>query len=537
MVRKRIFKIALVFIFLILVAAPFFVGILAKSAYADLVKFCNTNSPVQFTIASYHRGWFGSEVIMHAEDSKTSPTALRFTLVQHIQHGPIFWHPDKNVWMGVGAGLIQGTLASSGAAKQGSRGSKSFNSFFKWQDHISFNQSHRILLQSDGGDLFAFSGNSIQFENLVANVHVWPGQQRIKVKIKIVNSEFTGLALSSTIPNALIKFDKRLSATGLWLGSSDIVFPEIQLKDEDNRKMVVTELQTQGYIEEISKLLRGSREISYNKIIIDNNDIGSLKLSIRFKNMNPKPFATLFMSNSKKTSNISPFYFYNKFSSVFPGLLASTSTFDLDKLQVIMLSGSLQANARLAWPKGVSVKVKTLNNAVLESEGEGELRISVALADDLFGVAADIYYLNHAFFRPQYGLMNKEGDSIFTAKQNQYLIAGLIQGNRLPNNEGLKLLQLQKASVSAELYFAEINKLAFNKVITSNTADLLHAQYDKIKFSLLSPMQRRTNIEKELRDKLDYLVQKGYVVKDKNVYSVKLKYFKNILKLNEHVYL
>ncbi|MDR3492360.1 MAG: DUF945 family protein [Gammaproteobacteria bacterium] len=201
-------------------------GAYFERRYYEYLQNYNLTSNIKVNILSYKRGWFSSEAVLNAEIIHPqkiqlltllgiNPAAIprKYTINQHIKHGPIVYRPDQSYLFVMGLAAIDYEIVLSDEIKKIFHIYNPQNTYFVFGENIiNFGGSYYTSFQCD--QLNASTLNierKVQFDQLSGNfwTRPYPIAPRITGEINAENVSFVNDGNAVSAPHILIHFSQQ----------------------------------------------------------------------------------------------------------------------------------------------------------------------------------------------------------------------------------------------------------------------------------------------------------------------------------------
>jgi len=551
---RKIRKIIIIKIILVLIVlflfGPLLVGVGIKRSYTNLLAFYNFQGNFHIQINSYTRGWFSSDVVLTieaaqplvrdlseilGEQNSLTTQPVRFIVNQHIQHGPIVFNAHVRRYFSAELAELSSTIYATPDTAKFIQPINANDPLARTYDHVTFMGEYRTKFRSAGIQILSGDKNQVKMNKLEGRIWVRPKQRRVKGNMTTDDVLVTNPAFSLAFSNTIASFNRQQTESGIWIGSSSVILPEIDAQDTNGKKLTITDLNMQSSAEEMAGLVNGTRQIGMQKVQLDHQEIGPFSLKVSAHGLNAKALARLVAIYKQMLKSDNKVDFVDQFRSLFPALLSKVTTIKMDHLRVMTPKGGLLVAGKADWSAADAAALPlTLDEAVRTTNAQALLRISIPLTNALLHVAVGLSEVRHAASNAQHTALDKQKDITVAKRQNALLIAMLVQENQLSKEVGTKLLALQAGKIAPDVYFAKLQKLSSDNQISADVMETLHDQYIQIQLAAMPVEQRREFLEKQYQEKIAYWLRSGYISQEKNDYLVTMTYQQGVVKVNGH---
>lgn len=493
---------------LVLIVAPWLVGLWFQYQYQELVAVANAKGHVAITMTHYHRRWFSSNAELHirfldpgmtrigAENGKNP--VFEITVNQTIMHGPVFY-----------------------------RDASYLPSFFGW---VSIDNV--IQLSPDMQKWMQFS-QAIYFRNI--DVLTLSGNYF---------SYFSLPAFMLTQADSDLHFNFNDGLTGkIWLRSDmqhvrgELSMKDFVITDEEGVATHLSDFTASSFIDESAKKLHGTTQIDIKKLMLGEQETGPLHIEFDVSDLEAGALAdlitaykTIFTQGELYQSQLQ-----QKISTMVPQIFSKTSEIRLAALNLQSATGQLEASGSLSWP-GLGVPSANIGELWDDATGEANVEISKSLVDTALNYMAQLP--NFRSFSPEKRreLLDLE-KSYEAANQRNYLfIVSLVNSNQLKEEVALELLALQKHTVPVAEYFSALKTLFLNSAISREMSYTLFWQYLAVreKVSLFEQLFAvdQQSVKSRLRTQFDQWVKEGYIKQERGHYKMTIQKENGAIRLN-----
>lgn len=545
----------IVVIAIVVVFLPPLIG-LALQKWIDVGRFIPGMQKSFIRVADYKRGWFSSDATSVIKISDTNlrnillelgasvqdlPDSVELVIVQHIQHGPIFYrHSFPNL---LGFAAIDHKLVIP-------QNEQAF--FAKLNITDSILRSSQTVLGFTGKFNTTFeiknynmvvpnAALEARFEVIKANISQWLFSDRLKGKIVFDNFYLKSDASSVVLPRAAIRFDLHKDRNGLWVGSHKLSLSQIIFRDAVNGSYEADDVDTTGDVSELSDLLTAKKDVVVKNVQYKDQVFGPFLLQVSADRLNAEAIANLIAAykDIREHGELYESQLRQKMFFILPNVVSPGASIRIDKLQVNTPDGLLQLQAKLAWPRENFIAPDNMQDLMQSSKLQASLRISTALLDRMISIASKLTYLYQVPPEDRGALVELNNNIRLMTQQNTNAILDLVQTNELSEEDSLGLLTLARNNVPYEEYEQQVRTLLFARKINRETMyllDWLYAELSSQQTMLDQGLQRyEIAVEKQLHSQLDQLLKMGYVVQNKDDYYVALVREEGVFKVNGKV--
>jgi hypothetical protein len=230
------FSIILILIILAM-ALPFVSGLVFKNCYQEILNNAAADFKLQLSIDEYHVGWLSSDVVITVQPDiqtiqslQNSPLATldpKFTIKQHIIHGPVIFDDSKTL-LKFGWALVQSQIAMQNVTLATTETLSAFDGSFV--SKLKVKPVSKVLPGGDinWGGLETYSTQFMEDKHLnkiKINLTIKPLQLNIPV-------QRTDLATSDLVFN--LTSEKNLPFK-LWISKYDIYFKNLSINAPNSR--------------------------------------------------------------------------------------------------------------------------------------------------------------------------------------------------------------------------------------------------------------------------------------------------------------
>ncbi|MHB1947103.1 MAG: DUF945 family protein [Gammaproteobacteria bacterium] len=526
---------------------------LALQKWIDIGRYIPGMQKSFVRVVDYKRGWFSSDATSIIKISDTSlrnillglgasvqdlPDSIDLVIVQHIQHGPIFYGNAFSHLLGFAAIDHKLVIPQNEQAL-----------FTKLNITDSILRSSETVLGFTGKFNTQFeiknyymavptAALEARFELIKANISQWLFSDRLKGKIVFNNFYLKSDTSSIVLPRAAIKFDLQRDQNGLWVGSHKLSLSKIIIRDAVDGSYEVDDLNSTGDIGEISDLLTAKKDVTVKNIQYKDQVFGPFLLQVSADRLNAEAISNLIAAykDIREHGELYESQMRQKLFLILPNVVSPGASIRIDKLQVNTPDGLLQVQAKLAWPHENFMAPDNVQELMRSSKLQASLRISTTLVDRMISIASKLTYLYQVPPEDRGALLDLNNNIRLMTQQNTNAILDLVQTNELSEEDSLGLLTLARNNVSYEDYAQRVRTLLFARKINRETMYLLDWLYSDLatqQTMLDQGLQRyEVAVEKQLHSQLDQLLRMGYVVQNKDDYYVTLVREEGVFKVN-----
>ena len=540
--------ILIVIVALVFVVSPVITGFYLERKYQQILDVYRDNKQVAIQLSEYKRGWFHSEAVLSIKlldlswgNMLDDDIPKEYVIDQYIQHGPFIYYYRAGLPSVFGLGAIHNTLHFTPEIKD----------FFA-RYHLN---SHLLQVNDD---FIAFNGNfykHMQFSTLQAvypnsdiqitvnglESEIWltASQERFSGTIQLKGITIADDQVSISIPHVELQFDQHQDAHNFWLGKNTLVIPEVTWAEVGKTALGVYGVNFNGYLEEKSGMLNGSRQFDVTKVTIDDSQAGPFHLQLTVNNLNAQ--AVLDMINAyREISQRGELYqsqLQQRLTMMVPSVINQGSTLKLDSLDITTPEGMLQMRGELAWDLNKESIPDNVSELIQVANAQLDLRISKTLIDKWIDFASNFSYFNQPTPALQQTYKEARQDIYQAMQQNTNMIVELSREQLLTDKDALELLILQKKMISLDEYNKVIRKLLLEKSISLETSHMLSYLYAQVKnpaimvANLINDNSQKT--QDNMHAQITNWLKNGYIKQENNDYVISLSQGAKGVKINE----
>ncbi|MES2218811.1 MAG: DUF945 family protein [Pseudomonadota bacterium] len=545
-IKKTTYSFIIILIIAILIL-PAIIGSWIKHEYDALIAFYNSQTGVHIEVTKYERHWFSANAelavsinpswVNQLSQSLTAqgvafPDTINFKVRQHIQNGPILYRKSSDQSIAVQLAYMYSEIEFSPALGQVIELINKFQPPIVIVDNLSFNGKFQRIFRSAGFRLtLPGIANKIELRGINAAISIWPTSRRIKANINTDDFLLVTDNYKFAIPQLHLMCDRTQSEHKLWVGSSSISVAQIYLRDSENNTLTMINTKSNGELSESGEMLNGTRDLSIAKMETGNQVIGPINLRISTHNFDASMSAKIF-------STYGPMLFSDQYMvaaaqllSSLPEVVNGQSSINIEELSITTPNGQLSLNGKIDWP-GLNTGSR-LMEVVQHTHAEALLRVAIPLANRLSQAMVDLTYANEPTVAPPKNISDKKISA--AERQNELIIAMLMESHQLSANAGADLLTQQKKQASLDDYQLILDSLVTSKQITAAVAETLRLKYAAIQWVEMDPDQRKENAAKMLQKQITGWVKEGYITQDKTDYVSRLLFQNGQVSVNGKV--
>lgn len=532
----------LAIIILAVVFSPYVDGFFVENQYNKLIKFFNSQGSFRIQIVDYKRSWTCSDATLSVEiinpefqgalvslgvEKEILPSHYNFTVVQHIQHGPVIFKYVANLPSRFGLAAIHTTLVAAPEME------KLLLWFGLSQDSFQNNDD----LITFGGNLFkhlsladlhyAHPHKNMHFhvKNIQANLWLWPGVDKIKNVINIDSFSFSDKKNSVSIPQLDLMIDMYRTDSGLWMGRNDLELSEFSWTGAEKSTLTISGLQFKGKIDEAHDRIYGQREIDIKKIQLAKQSLGPIKVRISLADLNSQAIVKM-LSAYHEVMYRGELYrseLQQRLSSMLPSVFSSGAEIKLEELSLSTPDGNLRSTASIHWPDGM-VAPDNIPEFLDDGNIKASINVSKKLANQIVEMISESPYFRDIPPEELHTLDDMQESITIAMQQNAFLIAGMVDNNLISNDDGLDLINIQKHDIYSTDYVATLKDLYITKAISAETAYMLYLQ-NAIVQSQVQALDHQVDAyqyeyTRKLEDQLNAWVKTGLITQTDDDLSV-----------------
>lgn len=530
--RSGRFLITSVVVFLLLAFfMPFIMGMWAKHNYYKLIAFYNSQGDFHIQILEYQSNWYNARATLYVEALHT-PLPVTFTTEQYIKYGPFIFTSEKNHPLRIELATIHSEIHFSPESLKNIQPSNPNEPVIRMDDDLSFSGEYHMHYKSAGFKMAVDDGKQLFLGEFSGDLSLWIYSHQMKGHISIASVSYNSPELLIAAPQVQLNFEEMQAKSGLWIGNSQATADSVTIQDSIGKTIILTDFLTVGDVNETDGKLNGTKRIAVNKLKLDEVEIGPVDLRLSIHDLNANAVAQLFSTYKKMFYSNERIQFAQQLFVLLPSLFADNASMKLDSLKVYTPDGDVLVNGEVEWPKSKPPAPQSIKEILYVAKAKGYMRISVVLAQELLGLAADLNYIGHRMANPEQAFLESQRNVTTLEKQNALLIAVLIQDNQLPKDLGMQLLSQIRGKVSYEDFLVGLNQLKAQNKITPSVMTMLDSQYQKIKIAGMSPDERIQYLEDQFADQFNGWVKNGYITQQDKDYVVNITYEGGAIKMN-----
>jgi hypothetical protein len=183
-------------------------------------------------------------------------------------------------------------------------------------------------------------------------------------------------------------------------------------------------------------------------------------------------------------------------------------------LHIATPNGGLDLTGKINWPD--LLPDSRLTDVLQHMQAKALLRVAIPLATRLSQAMIDLTYTNDS--QPEPAPVVAEKKISAAERQNEIMIAMMMESHQLLPKAGASLLAQQKNQASLDDYQLVLDALVASKQIDQAASETLRAKYAAIQWVTMGPDQRRENALKVLQKRIAQWVQDGFITEDKTDY-------------------
>lgn len=532
----------------ILTFGPLFTGMYFQREYNKILAFYNSNQQIHIQLIEYKRHWFHSNALVKIKivnsdffDHVIQDFPKEYVLQQYIQHGPVIYYLTDGLPSLFGLAAIHNSLQlTPETTKLFAALGLNQNSLDMNDDFITFNGNYYKHIKFRMLDaIYPNTIIHVKLKEFEGEFWLWPLQERISG-----NLQFQGLSIaddqaSITAPSIALQFDQHVNVKNFWLGNNSLLIPEINWVEEGVASIEIHDVNFNGFVEEQTGMLNGSRQFDIGKINLDDNEVGPLHLQFSVARLDAQAAEELLLTYHKimQRGELYQSQLKQNIYMLLPDLITPGASVTLDDLEVKTPEGKLQMNGELNWALEKASIPDNLMDLLQVATARLDLRVSKDLINKWITFAANFSLFNRAGPDLQQVYQSTRKEVYQALQQNSYIIIELVRQNLLTDKDAVDLLTLQKQMVSMDNYSDELSKLLLEKSISLETNHILILSYAEVQnplFKLNSLIkQNQDNAQQGLQSQLVDWIKRGYVKQEQNNYIVSIYQGQNGIKINE----
>jgi len=511
---------------------PFLMGAWVQHDYQKLIAFYNSQGNVHIDIVKYERSWYSASAELYVQ-LLHFPQAVTFTVIQHIQYGPVLPVTVAKGIFPLKLAAIQSDFQPTDATAKILIAENKNAPVLSTRDYITFTGRYLLHFQSDGFKLLSQVNKSqLQVGAIEGDLSLRPGVARVKGKGKFSDLTFANDQITITIPFLELKFDEHQTKSKLWIGKSSAEAKSITLEDVNGKTILLSKVQTIGQADESNGKINAKKNIKIDRIQLATIGIGPVSLKVSIENVKASPIADLFAAYKDMFYSKEKMIFGKKFVGVLPMLLTPQTTIKLEDLKIDTMDGGLTMTGQVQWPVVDAGSMQSLIDIFHAADAKVSMRISMSLANELLGLAADLSFIGKRLFSPQQSYFDMIDDVDLLKQQNLLMIGMLAQTNQIQKNIGAKLIGLQNTNVSSTDYATSLEEMQNSHAISRIAGKVLKTQYLKIQMAQMPPEQRMIFVEDQFADQFNRWIKDGYVREDEADYIISVAYKNGLITMN-----
>lgn len=495
---KRYFYLGIVGVVLVAVAmVPWIDGLMFKGSYLRYLSILNKDRAVKAELVEYNTGWLSSTAKLVVANP-ASPRAAAATITQKIIHGPFFHHSRTEEWT-FGFAEIDSTIQ------------------FNLLDQLLGNQWPLLQINSVVNFFGGFK-NQIQAPPVTLNVPMvgkitWAGMQGL------IDLDFSSQHLEE-VKSSIGAGGIQVEGGGGFLLSVAGYTDTNEQTRADNGMMVG---QGNMQIPSIALTLPTSENIRIENITVNRSyttapHIYNIEMKLRIGNLAFPGFAFAPVTFNAKQLGLNADVLSKNMNlsldDLFPKLITPNSALLLE-MSAIATNGQLSANAEIRWPTPLSSSDMIYKNSNIKAN----FKISKTLVDQYFAWMDEHYPVESS--TPATVAMPAP-PSANVGELNNY-----VTEKKITQEIATRLAQLQKASLSSEVYNAAIDSLVKQKQIPQDLGDQLKASYitqedagNNDQTAMSQAQTVKSLPSQSMRDQLASYIAAGYVIQQGEEYFV-----------------
>jgi hypothetical protein len=527
--KKITYSATIIFLIAILVM-PLIIGLWIKHEYDALISFYNSQSGVHIEVTKYERHWFSANAELHVTldppwvtqishslvaQGVAFPEAINFSVHQHIQNGPILYRKSLDRSLAIQLAYMYSELQFAPDLKRVIELVDNYQPPIVIVDNLSFNgKFHRIFRSAGLRVILPGDGNKIELRGINAGISIWPIRRRIKADIKtddfiVVTSNF-----EFAVPQINLLCDRTQSAHKLWIGSSSIKLPQLYLRDSEQATLTVINISSNGTLSESGDMLNGIRDLNIGRMETGNQVIGPIAMRISMHNFDSDMSARILSSYGQTLFSDQYMLAAAQLLTSLPEVVNGQSSIDIEQLHIATPNGGLDLTGKINWPD--LLPDSRLTDVLQHMQAKALLRVAIPLATRLSQAMIDLTYTNDS--QPEPAPVVAEKKISAAERQNEIMIAMMMESHQLRPKAGASLLAQQKNQASLDDYQLVLDALVASKQIDQAASETLRAKYAAIQWVTMGPDQRRENALKVLQKRIAQWVQDGFITEDKTDY-------------------
>lgn len=542
----------IIFSLLILILVPPIIGWRLEKQ-TDVTFLTNVNHSNIETV-SYKRGWFSSDVIFKLKlndpaiqhilenltvNSTQITSNLEIWVQGHIQHGPIFYYPVKQMPL-MGIALMTRKIILT-PQQQNFFKKMGFDSALQGVNstYLSFTGKYWDYINLQNIRMLSSDGILIQLKDINTRVQLSTQEQRLRGHIRLVDFSVGDDNTFLMLPQGSLIFDMVKDKYGLWIGSQTLSLSQIEMRDGD-QLLRLSNIKLDGAIQEQKGLLSANRNFNIQKLTFNEQTLGPIQFQLSVKNLNAKAINTLIETYQDvlQHGEMYEYQLKQRLFSIIPSAVRPGSTIQIDKMNVVTPDGQLQMTAKVFWPTENFVQPENMMDFMQMLKMNVDFRISIPLANKLMRLLGQMTYPYQLTTSERQELLDREEVLRMNTQINAYVILDLIGARAIPKEDGIDLLTKIRNNISLPDYIEEIKKLLFIRKIDLATSHELNFLYTML-WQQVEELERQILVyqqttEKRIHNQLNQYIQAGLIIQEKNDYKFSLVRDKGKMAINGH---
>lgn len=556
---NKLVKIALALTAIIIVigvGGPLITGIIIQKNYHTNLDFYNSLSGVHVVSTHYKRGWLSSDVTLSVEINnnnyisvlnslgiKNEKIPRRYTIDQHIQHGPILYNRFVNMPWRIGLATITNKLRNTPTLQQ-------LYDYLGVDDQLILASDQYISLR--GNHFYHFKFSAIHFlypemeqflkiDGLESDVWLNPRNLRTKGHIRLQSVVAKSQGDSISFPDLSYEFDVYPDQNKIWLGDSILRLSQFIASEQSSLTAILSDVYYHSHTDIVAGKFNSHRQIDITQLQFNDEIIGPFHFDGGIEQINAQALADLIATYHAilQRGELYPGQLEKKMIFLVPTLIHSGSTIQLNRFEINTPHGKLSINGQLRWDMSNSSIPNELPELLRAANGTLQLRLSKSLVNDLIEFYIMSPLMHDEIFSIDEEKANTLSDNIYYNMQNNsLLIESLVNEGQLRDIDAIDLLKLQKEMAPIQDYANQIRQILWDKYLTRQTSYLLFWGYVGVEHSIVTlekAIQESQDAAKsDLYKELQHMIKKGYIVENGNEYTVSVKQKEGKIKINEH---
>ena len=282
-------------------------------------------------------------------------------------------------------------------------------------------------------------------------------------------------------------------------------------------------------------------ELLIEKIQLANQSIGPIRLQVSTHKLNVQAIEEI-INIYKEIAEHGEIYqgqFKKKIFAVLPAVIYPGSAISLNQFDLITPHGRIHMSGIVKWPEKKFVAFSQLLDMLQSADAKLVIQISKNLTDDVVFFLANIPGTIREISAPDRSmLLQARNQMAWAVKQNTLLIAKLVANQTISRETGDYLRMMQKSLISTKEYAAQLQALLTNKQILEKNISQLNTQYALLQkpyqFLESKVLEYQKIAEQKIKMQLNDLLERGYVLENKDDYSLSFNWADGKLTLNHH---